>query len=120
MDEVSSSSSKELGDKPVANEGSSTSMWRPRLLGFSSYAPGVGEGQNPQSLHVVVRKPVSDSFAFIVVLFSMRGLDVTCELDDMNVTYYMFKNINKMTLKSKRRGVGTGCYIRVLSDLHVL
>lgn len=95
MDEVSGSS-KELEAKPLelaTDEGLSSSTaapWRPRQLGFSPYAPVIGRDEKPQSLRVVVRRPVSDFSPFGYSHFSMLVLSIICKLDYVNASCYLF------------------------------
>lgn len=72
MDEVgsSSSSSKEVGDKPLEVP------WRPRHLVFGPYVPSSGGAfAKTHSLRVSVRRPVS---YFALQFISVRNANVLC------------------------------------------
>lgn len=73
MDE-GSSSSMAVGSSELAAEGALSSAaaaavvapsWRPSQGIFGPYLPGQQANANPQSLRVVVRRPVSDPVYFI-------------------------------------------------------
>lgn len=65
MDEVTASNNGQSQPSRLAVEGSSSSSasvaerWRPSPMAFRPYAPLSNTGEKPQTLRVVVRRPVS-------------------------------------------------------------
>lgn len=65
MDEVTASNNGQSQPSRLAVEGSSSSStsvaerWRPSQMAFRPYAPLSDAGEKPQTLRVVVRRPVS-------------------------------------------------------------
>lgn len=62
MDEGSSSSKEQAAEETL----SSSSSWRPSQGVFGPYLPVLQPNAKPQSLRVVVRRPVSVSFSNII------------------------------------------------------
>jgi len=79
MDEASSSSMA-VDSSELAAEGTLSSSaaavvvpsWRPSQGVFGPYLPGQQANANPQSLRVVVRRPVSAPFHYCLLYFTLH------------------------------------------------
>lgn len=98
MDEVTASNNGQSQPSRLAVEGSSSSSasasvaerWRPSQMAFRPYTPLSNTGEKPQTLRVVVRRPVSILlFCPVFRIFTSCGAEV-CILREIGKPHFLY------------------------------